>query len=37
MINNMTEIIPPVNRELLESELTNDRFVRKTNNGSNLI
>jgi hypothetical protein len=33
----MMEIIPPVKRELLEAELTADRFVRKTNNGSNLI
>jgi hypothetical protein len=31
------EIIPPVARELLELELTEDKFVRKTNFGNNLI
>ncbi len=31
------EIIPPVNTELLEQELTEDKFVRKTNYGGNLL
>lgn len=29
--------MPPVDRALLEAELTEDKFVRKTNNGNNLI
>ena len=33
----MKDIIPRVDRELLEKELTEDRFVRKTNKGSNEI
>ncbi|WP_372752021.1 GNAT family N-acetyltransferase [Labilibaculum sp.] len=33
----MKEIIPPVSREELEKELTEERFVRKTNKGSNEI
>lgn len=33
----MKDIIPPVGKELLEKELTEDRFVRKTNKGSNEI
>ncbi|MCT4603174.1 MAG: GNAT family N-acetyltransferase [Marinifilum sp.] len=33
----MKEIIPPVPREELEKELTEERFVRKTNKGSNEI
>ncbi len=34
----MTEdIIPPVDRSLLEKELTPDKFVKNTNNGDNLI
>jgi hypothetical protein len=33
----MEQIIPPVDRNLLETELTRDKFVRKTNNGNNLI
>jgi len=33
----MPSIIPPVDRALLEAELTMDKFVRKTNNGNNLI
>jgi hypothetical protein len=33
----MEKIIPPVDRSLLESELTEDKFIRKTNNGNNLI
>jgi hypothetical protein len=31
----MKNIIPPVERELLMKELTQDKFVRKTNNGGN--
>jgi hypothetical protein len=31
------EIIPPVPKELLEQELTEDKFVRKTNFGGNLL
>ncbi|MFW5803949.1 MAG: GNAT family N-acetyltransferase [bacterium] len=31
----MKEIIPPVERELLEAELTGDKFIRTTNNGGN--
>lgn len=33
----MQTIIPPVDKELLVSELTKDRFLRKTNNGNNDI
>jgi hypothetical protein len=33
----MEDIIEPVNRELLLKELTPEKFVRKTNNGQNLI
>ena len=33
----MQEIIAPVDRKLLESELTAERFVRETNNGNNEI
>lgn len=33
----MQPIIEPVSRELLESELNHDRFVRDTNNGNNKI
>lgn len=33
----MQEIIAPVDRKLLESELTSERFVRETNNGNNEI
>lgn len=31
----MKEVIPPVDRELIVSELTNDKFLRVTNNGNN--
>ena len=31
------EIIPPVPKELIEMELTEDKFVRKTNFGGNLL
>jgi hypothetical protein len=33
----MKEIIPPVKKELLEKELTRDKFVKKTNFGGNEI
>jgi len=33
----MQEIIPPVEKSLLEAELTKEKFIRKTNNGNNLI
>jgi hypothetical protein len=33
----METIIAPVDRKLMEAELTQDRFVRTTNNGNNLI
>jgi hypothetical protein len=33
----MKPIIPPVDRELLEMELTEDKLLRKTNNGNNLL
>lgn len=33
----MPSVIPPVNRTLLEAELTPEKFVRKTNNGNNHI
>jgi len=33
----MPSTMPPINRALLEAELTEDKFVRKTNNGNNLI
>ncbi len=31
----MKEVIPPVDRELIENELTRDKFLRITNNGNN--
>lgn len=31
----MKQIIPPISREVLAKELTQDKFVRKTNNGGN--
>jgi hypothetical protein len=31
----MKEVIPPVDRELIENELTRDKFLRVTNNGNN--
>ena len=34
---NEREIIPEISRELLEQELTSERFVGKTNNGGNLL
>jgi hypothetical protein len=33
----MKTIIPPVDKRLLEKELTKERLLRKTNNGNNLI
>ncbi len=33
----MKEIIPAVEKELLERELTEDKFIRRTNNGGNLL
>ena len=36
-MNKVEEIIAPVDRELLKSELTQERFLRHTNNGDNLV
>jgi hypothetical protein len=33
----MKPIIPPVDRELIEQELTEDKLLRQTNNGNNLL
>lgn len=33
----MKTIVPPVDKHLLEEELTNERLLRETNNGNNLI
>ncbi len=33
----MKTIVPPVDKHLLEKELSNDRLLRETNNGNNLI
>ena len=33
----MKTIVPPVDKHLLEEELINDRLLRETNNGNNLI
>ncbi|MBN1145231.1 MAG: GNAT family N-acetyltransferase [Bacteroidales bacterium] len=33
----MKPIIPPVDRELIEKELTEEKLLRKTNNGGNLL
>jgi hypothetical protein len=33
----MKPIIPPVDRHLLESELTREKLIRRTNNGNNLL
>jgi hypothetical protein len=33
----MKPIIPPVDRELIEKELTEDKLLRQTNNGQNLL
>jgi hypothetical protein len=33
----MVPVIPPVDRALLKQELTEDKFVRETNNGGNLL
>ncbi len=36
-MHDQTDIIPPVERELIEQELNEDRFVRNTNKGENKI
>ncbi|RAI91628.1 GNAT family N-acetyltransferase [Algoriphagus yeomjeoni] len=36
-MNKEAEIIPAIDKELLKSELTPDRFLRYTNNGDNLV
>lgn len=36
-MNNELAIIPPVDRDLLKSELTPDQFLRYSNNGDNLV
>jgi len=33
----MKPIIPPVERDLIESELSDDKLLRRTNNGNNLL
>jgi Acetyltransferase (GNAT) domain len=33
----MKPIIPPVDRELIEKELTEDKMLRRTNNGNNML
>jgi hypothetical protein len=33
----MKPIIPPVDRELIEKELTEDKLLRRTNNGNNML
>jgi len=33
----MKPIIPPVDRELIEKELSEDKFLRETNNGNNFL
>lgn len=33
----MKPIVPPVDRELIEKELTEEKLLRKTNNGGNLL
>ena len=33
----MKAMIPPVDKALLEQELTEDKFIRETNNGGNLL
>ncbi len=36
-MHKLESIIPPVSRELLKKELTQERFLRHTNNGDNLV
>lgn len=36
-MHNQKDIIPPIERELIEKELNSDRFVRDTNKGNNKI
>jgi hypothetical protein len=33
----MQPIIPPIEKDVLEKELTQDKFLRKTNNGNNML
>jgi len=33
----MEKIIPPISKELIEAELTKDKFIRKTNNAGNYL
>ena len=33
----MKPIIPPLDKEILEKELTEEKFLRKTNNGNNML
>lgn len=33
----MQPIIPPIEKEILEKELTKEKFLRKTNNGNNML
>jgi hypothetical protein len=33
----MRPIIPPVDRELIEKELSEDKMLRRTNNGNNML
>jgi len=33
----MENIIPPVSREIIEAELTEEKFIRRTNNAGNLL
>jgi hypothetical protein len=33
----MENIIPPVSKEIIEAELTGDKFIRRTNNAGNLL
>lgn len=35
--NKIDHIIPPIDRALIKAELTQDKFLRKTNKGNNLI
>lgn len=36
-MNKVEEIIPEVQKDILKSELTEDRFLRYTNNGNNMV
>lgn len=37
IINNMQELIAPIDKQILQQELTKDRFLRHVNNGGNQI